>query len=188
MGTMTVEDVIGIYTVADLERAREREIDDASRWELIEGELAMTPSPLTVHQELVGRLYARLLAVGGDLRVIVAPLDVHLSAGSVLQPDVVVAEPDQVMEDGVHGAPVLAVEVLSPATRRRDLVQKRSVLEQAGCPHYWALDPDTLTLWAWRLVDGAYVLEHQVGPTQRVTLSAPVPITLRPADLLPPSP
>ena len=49
MGSMTVEP-IGIYTVADLERSRER--DDRLRWELLDGELVVTPSPRTVHQAM----------------------------------------------------------------------------------------------------------------------------------------
>lgn len=185
MVSMTVEDVIGIYTVADLERERDR--DERVRWELLDGELVMTPSPRTIHQRLVGRLVARLLeAAGPDLDVFPAPIDVHLSHRTVIQPDVVVATFDQLRDDGVHGAPALAVEVLSSSTRRRDLVQKRELLERAGCPHYWVVDPEDLSVWVWRLVDGAYVLEHHVSRDEELRVVEPVDLTLRVGDLLPP--
>lgn len=187
MMTMTVEDAIGIYTVAELEQERER--DERSRWELLGGELVMTPAPSTVHQRLSFRLAVSLdAAAGNDLEVFPAPYDVHLSEHTVLQPDVVLAAADQIMDDGIHGAPVLAVEVLSPSTRRRDLVQKREILERAGCPHYWVLDPDKMSLWVWRLVKGTYVLEHHVTGDEEVRLTVPVEVTLCVNDLLRSSP
>lgn len=125
---MTVEQ-IGIYGVADLERERER--DDRLRWELLDGELVMTPSPRYVHQDMVGRLYiAMMAAVRGSLAVAMAPIDVHVSDSVVLQPDLVVAGHDQVGDSGVVGVPVLAAEVLSPSTRRHDLVTKLRILER----------------------------------------------------------
>lgn len=181
---MTVEQ-IGIYTVADLERERDR--DDRLRWELLDGELVMTPSPRPVHQQVAFRIAQRLdAAATDDVVVLMAPLDVHLSGRTVLQPDVVVADHGQVRDDGIVDAPVLAVEVLSPSTRRRDLVTKREILQEAGCPHYWVLDPDEASLRAWRLVDGAYVLHtHAVGE-QEVRLTEPVELAFRVVDLLPP--
>ena len=184
--SMTVEDAIGIYRIVDLER--EREGDERSRWELLDGELVMTPAPRPLHQQMALRLAVRLLHVVNERTdVLHAPVDVHISQSTVLQPDVVVAALSQIRNDGIHGAPVLAVEVLSPSTRRRDLVQKRDVLQRAGCPHYWVLDPDELRLWVWRLVDEVYVLEHQVSGKEEIRLTAPVELALRVTDLLPPA-
>ncbi|MCK0112010.1 Uma2 family endonuclease [Ornithinimicrobium sp. F0845] len=181
---MTVEE-IAIYTVADLER--ERVLDDRLRWELLEGELVMTPSPRTVHQQLVLRLAVRLLAAVDEtvLDVIPAPVDVRMSDRTVLQPDLVVATLKQIQDDGIVGAPVLAVEVLSPSTRRRDLVTKLEIMQRSGCPHYWVLDPDEVSLRAWRLVEGRYVLHaHAVGD-QQVRLAEPADVTFSVVELLP---
>lgn len=182
---MTVEDVIGIYTVADLERERER--DERLRWELLEGELVMTPSPRTVHQRVAFRLAVLLDgAVGEGVEVLPAPIDVHLSARTVLQPDVVVVRTDQLVDEGVTGAPVLAVEVLSPSTRRRDLQAKPELLERSGCAHYWVVDPDEVSLRAWSLTEGRYVLRvHAVGDDE-VRLTDPAALAFRVSDLLAP--
>lgn len=181
---MAVEQ-IGIYTVADLERERGR--DDLLRWELLDGELVMTPSPRPVHQDMAGRLYLRLMAAVGERHtVLMAPVDVLLTDRTVLQPDIVMARHEQVRDDGIHGAPVLAVEVLSPSTRRQDLVTKRDILQRAGCPHYWVLDPDEVSLRVFDLVEGAYVLRTRVAGAQQVHLTAPVRVDLAVSDLLPP--
>lgn len=189
MVTMTVEDVIGIYTITDLEQARERERHASVRWELLEGELVVTPSPRPVHQRGVTRLVLHLdPGLPQGLEVMTSPLDIQVSSRTVLQPDVVILRQEQIGHDGINGVPVLAVEVLSPSTRRRDLVQKREVLERAGCPHYWVLDPDEMSLWVWRLVKGTYVLEHHVTGDEEVRLTVPVEVTLCVSDLLGPSP
>ncbi|USQ80402.1 Uma2 family endonuclease [Ornithinimicrobium faecis] len=93
---------------------------------------------------------------------------------------------EQIRDEGVVGAPVLAVEILSPSTRRRDLVTKREILQRHGCAHYWVLDPDEVSLRAWRLVDGRYQLHVQAAGDQEVRLFEPAKLTLRVADLLPP--
>lgn len=182
---MTVEE-IGIYTIADLER--ERGLDDRLRWELLEGELVMTPSPRSIHQQLSLRLAVRLLdsVDHAALDVMTAPIDVQLSDRTVLQPDLVVATLEQIRDEGVVGAPVLAVEILSPSTRRRDLVTKLDILQRSGCPHYWVLDPDDVSLRVWRLVDGRYALHAHARRDQQVSLTEPAELTFRVADLLPP--
>lgn len=182
---MTVEQ-IGIYTVADLER--ERELDDRLRWELLEGELVMTPSPRAIHQQLALRLAVRLLATvdHDSVDVIPAPIDVRLSDRTVLQPDLVVAAFEQIRDEGIVGAPVLAVEILSPSTRRRDLVTKLEILQRSGCPHYWVLDPDEVSLRAWHLVDGRYLLHTHAAGDEEVRITEPAELTFRVVDLLPP--
>ncbi len=182
MVDMTVEE-IGIYTVADLER--ERELDPRLRWELLDGELVMTPAPRFVHQDMVGHLYIRLMqAVPEDLVVAMAPLDVRLSDRTVLQPDLVLARREQAGDLAIEGVPLLAVEVLSPSTRRRDLEDKPDTLERAGCPHYWVLDPEELSLRAWHLVDGRYVMRTHAAGQQEVRFTEPVELTFRVAELL----
>lgn len=92
---------------------------------------------------------------------------------------------EQIRDEGVVGAPVLAVEILSPSTRRRDIVTKREILQRHGCAHYWVLDPDDVSLRAWHLVGGRYRLHTHVVGDQEVRLTEPVELNFRVADLLP---
>ena len=182
---MTVEQ-IGIYTVADLEGERDR--DDRLRWELLEGELVMTPAPRMEHQHIQMRLAARLLAVVDDsLNVIGAPFDVRLSDETVLQPDILVAPYRRFDQSVLSGPPLLAVEILSPSTRRRDLMTKLDILQRAGCPHYWVIDPDDTSARIWDLVDGAYVLTQHVTGDEPVRVTHPVELTFRVSELMSPT-
>jgi Uma2 family endonuclease len=80
--------------------------------------------------------------------------------------------------------PVLAVEILSPSTRRVDLRVKFDRHLRAGTPHCWIIDPDEPSLSAWRLRDGTY---HQVAHgrgEEEISLAAPVKVRVRPVDLV----
>ena len=183
MWTMAMA-TIGIYTVADLEQARVR--DDGLRWELLDGELVMTPSPRPVHQDIVFRLGVRIdqvVPVGAHLYL--APLDVRLDERNVLQTDLLLVAEETIEEDVISGAPILAIEILSPSTRRRDLVTKRDILERAGCAHYWVIDPADASVRIWALVRGTYrpiVHAHRDEP---VTVSEPFDLIFTVNELIP---
>jgi Uma2 family endonuclease len=121
--------------------------DDRFRYEIIDGDLVVTPSPLSVHQ-IVSRNLFRILDAHvhakdrGD--VIYAPLDVIFDDLNVLEPDILFVSKARrgiIGRRGIAGPPDLAVEVLSKGTRRRDLVVKREVCRRFRVPHYWTLDP-----------------------------------------------
>src|SRR5262245_1672259 len=115
--------------------------DDGHRYELIDGVLIVSPAPIPVHQRAVGNLYLALRAAcPDDLEVFLSPFDVVITNDTVLEPDMLVARVEDVGPKNLPGVPVLAVEVLSPSTRRFDLMLKRSRLESAGCEHYWVID------------------------------------------------
>lgn len=158
--------------------------DDGHRYELIDGVLVVTPAPSPAHQDVVFRL-ARVLdeACPPELKVFLAPFEVTLALDRVLQPDVLVARRDEVTERGVSTAPVLAVEILSPSTRRFDLITKRDVYQDAGTPSYWVVDPIDLTLTAWDLVDGTYVEVGNVTGEEELRASSPFSVTVVPALL-----
>jgi len=141
---------------------------DHERWEIIQGvPYAMSPSPTIRHQEVAGALY-RILGnymQGKACRVFIAPLDVLLTEGqeldeqiqTVVQPDVfVVCDKSKLDKRRCKGAPDLIIEVLSPATARRDRREKFLLYEKFGVKEYWLVEPDAKLITAFILKDNQY--------------------------------
>lgn len=172
---------------SDLDAIRAERSDDGRRYELLDGVLLVSPAPKPLHQRTVFRL-ARVLddACPPDLEVMIAPLDVVLDDETVLQPDILVARRADFTEHDLSAAPVLAVEVLSPSTRRIDQLLKRARYEAAGAAAFWTIDPDAPSLEAWTLADGAYVRGGSASGTDRFETTDPYPMTVVPADLVAP--
>jgi Uma2 family endonuclease len=163
------------------------EPDDGHRYELIDGVLIVSPAPRLVHQRVVGELLVLLWESCPDhLEVFVAPVDVLLAEDTVLEPDLLVARRKDLTERNLPAPPVLAVEVLSPSTRRFDLILKRSRHESAATPAYWVVDPDPgqPSLTAWELRDGRYAEVAAVTGDQEFRAELPYPVTVAPAQLV----
>ena len=133
-----------------------------TRYELLDGELLVTPAPVIRHQRSTGQIYAALLAhtrEHGGL-ALPAPVDVWFSDDTVFEPDVValVADHlDRVEHARIVGPPDLVVEVSSPSTRRTDVVRKRRVYEREGVPEFWFVDLDLDQVQVYRVgPDGTY--------------------------------
>jgi Uma2 family endonuclease len=135
---------------------------DGNRYELLDGDLRVTPAPGTAHQRLVRDLVLRLVEYfhGRDLgEVFVSPTDVLLAERDVVQPDVlVVSDPAQVSARGIEGPPLLVVEVLSPSTRDIDRTLKAQHYARLGILHYWIVDPDEKRIECLRAKTGIYEL------------------------------
>ena len=121
------------------------------RYELVEGDLLLTPSPAFRHQAVAGNVEAALRAwvIGGGLGVVVdAPMDVILSDETVVQPDVIVIlnANRHIIRERIEGPPDLVVEVLSPATKERDLTTKRRLYARHGIREYWIVDGERRTI------------------------------------------
>ena len=119
------------------------------RYEIIDGDLFMTPAPGTPHQRLVGRLYrflddhVRSRKLG---EVLIAPCDVVLSPTDVVQPDLLFVAASRaaiVGEKFISAAPDLVVEVLSPSTEDRDRTVKTKLYARFGVRELWIADPET---------------------------------------------
>ena len=181
MGTVTALPRGRALTRSDLETMP----DDGHRYELIDGTLIVTPAPSTRHQSVSGRLYLLLAAnCPADLKLLYAPFDVALGDDTVLQPDLLVAHKSDFTARDLPTAPLLAVEILSPSTRRVDLTLKRSRFEAAGCPSYWVVDPDEPSVTVWQLQGEEYVEVARVVGDEQLDVDLPYPVRLRPADLL----
>ncbi len=171
------------YTLDDY-----RSWPDNERWELINGKAyAMSPSPRIWHQRLVGKLYLSLSVYvsdansrsGRSCEPFIAPIDVFLTGpdeaeDTVVQPDIlVVCDPDKIHEDGIHGAPDLVVEILSPSTAARDLEDKKALYERHGVGEYWIVKTDG-SVFVWtrngpRFLPGTEYLTDMVVPSKVIT-------------------
>lgn len=136
---------------------KEREaLPDDRRTELIDGVLFDMASPAMIHQELVFCIHRSLddciAKNNSPCKAYEAPLDVVLSESpaTVLQPDVLVICPKDNngkrmkfsrLTNKYYGAPELVVEVLSPSTKRKDMMLKSQKYLEAGVREYWMIDP-----------------------------------------------
>jgi Uma2 family endonuclease len=150
--------------------------NDRNRYEILDGELSVTPAPRTKHQSISGHLH-RILAnhiVANQLGIIyAAPTDVILAPITVVQPDLVFISNDRrgiVTERAIEGSPTLAVEILSPTTERTDRQTKAQLYAKLGVLHYWLVDPDQQTLEAYELAGDQYKL---VGKAQSAEVFTP---------------
>jgi Uma2 family endonuclease len=138
---------VKVWTVSDLADMP----DDGQRYEVIDGELFVTPAPALRHQDAVLRLALLLFPYVSTHRVghlIASPADVTFSPHRGVQPDVFVAKlidgQRPRMSRDIRGL-VLAVEVLSPSSVRADRVTKRALYRSEGVAEYWVVDLDART-------------------------------------------
>ena len=181
MTTMTTLPFGRPLTRADLEDLP----DDGHRYELIDGVLIVSPGPQLPHQDMVGNLYLLLRAAcPPHLKVVLAPFAVALADDTEVQPDLLVAERTQFTRKELPGPPLLAIEVLSPSTRRIDLLLKRDRLQAAGVASYWIVDPDEVSVTVLELCEGVYVEVARVAGDSACEVSRPFPMRVVPAELL----
>lgn len=129
--------------------------DDGQRYELVDGELLVSPSPSMSHQQVLGELYLLLRAWARPhgLEVFLAPCAITFTRRRELQPDLFVVPQlrgARVREPEELTRLVLAVEVLSPSTARYDRVTKRRVYLEQGVAEYWIVDVDGRAVERWR--------------------------------------
>ncbi|MBV9314722.1 MAG: Uma2 family endonuclease [Pseudonocardia sp.] len=170
------------FTVADLEGMP----DDGRRYELIDGELLVSPAPGLRHQTVGLRLY-RLLddACPADLYALAAPFAVQPDQLTEVQPDVLVARFAELTEKNLPTAPVLAVEVLSPSGQSIDLTLKRALYQRMGVSSYWIIDPKVPSLLALELgPNGKYREVAKAVGDEPFEATRPFAVRIIPNDLL----
>ncbi|MGH7407451.1 MAG: Uma2 family endonuclease [Candidatus Methylomirabilales bacterium] len=160
---------------------------DGNRYELLDGDLFVTPAPSPRHQRVSKRLQ-RLLEAYFETRglgeVFNAPVDVILTLHDVVQPDlVVVAQAAQVSDRGIEGIPLLVVEILSPSTRDRDRTIKARRYSALGILHYWIVDPEAKSVECYSLQETRYALRVQGEGHATVTHPDFAQLTLALRDL-----
>ena len=165
--------------------------DDGHRYEIVDGSLHVSPSPSRPHQVAASRL-VRLLGDAAPPEVeVVATVDVALDR-SVLAPDVVVLPADRAYSADAPLGPgdvLLAVEIVSPSSRRMDRLVKPSILAEAGVPAYWRVEltgPGAPFVVVHARADGGYRETLSIRAGESAVVDAPFPVELRPAELVGP--
>lgn len=120
--------------------------EDGNTYELIHGELFVSPAPGNRHETILARL-TRILdpyAAANDLGYVFHPRAVVQTPDSQVEPDLMVRQPSPELGDRWQEAPLpsLVVECLSPYSRRRDREHKREFYLEVGIQEYWIIDPD----------------------------------------------
>lgn len=126
--------------------------------ELIHGQVvAMSPRPVFNHNHISSNIY-RIFANYLSKRkctVIADGTDLYLDEGNQFVPDMmVVCDRNKVKWNGVHGAPDLVVEVLSPSTAKNDRYHKKEVYQRHSVREYWLVDPANRTIEQYFLQNG----------------------------------
>ncbi len=144
--------------------------EDGWRYEIIEGELTMTPAPQPLHQQCGLLLASEFLTFGkahNAGEVYMSPIDVILPGlASPVQPDVLFITTLRlgiVKNDRIEGAPDIIAEVLSPTSWLNDRRKKFEIYAKAGVPEYWIVDPKVRTIELLALHGSTYTLIGKYG-------------------------
>jgi len=141
-----------VYYTAEMVRALP---DDGQRYEVVHGELLVTPSPRELHQRALGRIY---LALGKYLErypgvgaLYSSPAGISWATDVLVQPDLFVAALDEARTGdwSRFRTLLLAVEVLSPSSVRQDRFTKRRLYQEEGVATYWIVDADVRSVEVW---------------------------------------
>lgn len=148
--------------------------DDGKRYQVIEGELTVSPSPNFRHQDIVWNLgqMMRSYAKEHTLGVVVgAPMDVILEPNTIVQPDILFIRRDnmEIIGDVIEGAPDLCIEVLSHSTGLHDRYAKKAVYARCGVPEYWIIDPEREMVSVFALDGATYTTRIEARGDEQVT-------------------
>ena len=147
--------------------------DDGYRYEIIEGELHMSPSPFFYHQQIQTRLSTMLYnyVEKHNLGIVLnAPMDIVFGMTNIVEPDIIFIsnERKEIISNRIIGAPDLLVEIISESTEARDRTTKKTLYEKFGVSEYWIVDPEKETVDQFILKKNKYL--HQGTLSGNTTL------------------
>jgi len=145
-------------------RLADEQVEPIQRYELVDGELLVTPSPTDRHQRIVGELFVLLREYVkrhrlGQVRL--GPARARITETARFEPDLfVVSAVDQRLPraDEPITPLILVVEVLSAGSPRHDRLTKRRFFQSHGVPEYWVVDGESEAIEVWRPDDARAVL------------------------------
>ncbi len=169
---------VPIYYTADMVRAFP---EDGNRYEVVRGELLVTPAPRPWHEIVQGRLFSALgeyLAGQPVGQLFGSRSDISWSPDTLVSPDLFVAplEEARTLDWAKMQSLLLVAEVLSPSSSRFDRFVKRRRYQEAGVPVYWIVDPDERLVETWTPADAFPAFErerltcHPAGAVSAFTL------------------
>lgn len=170
---MAMPEVKRRYTVADVQAFPE----DGNKYELIGGELHVSPPPMPRHQLVLHRLDYRIRTyldgLGRADTLISLPADISWDDETLVQPDMFIVVPEELSNQWTtYRTLLLVVEVLSPSSRRRDRIEKRRLYQVQHVANYWVVDHDAGLVEIWQPGDERPRIEAE-RLTWRVTPEAP---------------
>lgn len=144
--------------------------------EVIDNKIYLSDSPIDHHQSISIHLAAQLFLYAKQYdvgSVFTAPFDVYLDEEkNLVQPDIlfILKENEHIVRGHVHGSPDLIIEILSIASKKRDLVIKKPLYQKFAVKEYWIIDPETNTAFGFQLQKDVYVKL----PTEKNQLTSPL--------------
>jgi Uma2 family endonuclease len=149
------------------------------RLELVDGEIAVSPSPVPDHSYVEKMLTITLgnHVLAHDLGQLFGDVDTIFGPNDVRRPDLIFFARSRlhlVGKKAMEGPPDLCVEILSPSSETIDKVDKYEQYEAAGVGYYWIVDPANRAAQAYPLIDGKYVLAGE-GREDQIVRFPPFP-------------
>lgn len=138
--------------------------------EVLDGQpVLMSPRPAINHNIVSGNIYRAFASYlsGKPCMPFVDGVDVYLTEKDRVIPDgMIVCDREIIKRNGIHGAPDLIVEVLSPGTKKNDKGYKKALYEKCGVREYWIVDIDSRSVEVYVLTNGIFVLDevYQLPP------------------------
>lgn len=133
------------------------QLPEDKRYEIIDGDLFMVPSPNEDHQRVLANLFyifSRYVRKNDTGIVYCAPFDILFSEEDIVQPDIIFVSNENkkiITKDNIKGAPDMLVEILSPSTSKRDIGIKKKLYARHGVREYWIINPEDKTIEILRL-------------------------------------
>ena len=149
--------------------------DDGNRYEIMGGELFMTPAPSTNHQRISRKLLIALnnyVEREGIGEVFDAPIDVVLSMTDVVQPDLLFVSKERehiITKKNIVAAPDLVAEIISEHTETIDRTRKKDLYAQYGVKEYWLVYPEEKQIERYTLAGEAFELTGTIAGQDSLT-------------------
>ncbi|WP_419802314.1 Uma2 family endonuclease [Mucilaginibacter sp.] len=161
------------YTEADYNL-----LEEGAPFQLINGDLIMSPAPTSYHQILSGRFYYLIQTyiekTNNNGICLYSPIDVRLDEENTFQPDLIYISAErktELLQNRIMGAPDLVIEILSPSTAYYDLKQKKDVYERFGVKEYLIIDPIKKDAEDYFLENEEFMLKQKEKQNGTITLS-----------------
>lgn len=153
-------------------------LEEGAPFQLINGDLIMSPAPTSYHQILLARLFKAVDAFleknNNQGICLFSPVDVVLNDENIVQPDLIyisAKRKPELLQARIMGAPDLVIEILSPSTALYDLRQKKDNYERFGVKEYLIVDPVSHNADLYVLIDEEFQLHQKQKQNGTISLT-----------------